>query len=255
MAQEAMKTVLITGATSGIGHATALCLADAGSYRLILCGRRSERLQALETELSSKCPVVTCAFDMRDREAMVTALETLPEEFAAVDVLINNAGNAHGLEPIHEGSLQDWDAMLDINVKALLAITRLVSPGMVERKSGQILNIGSIAAKESYPNGAVYCGSKAAVDAITQGMRMDLHAFGIRVGAIHPGMVETEFSLVRFKGDGDRADAVYHGLQPLTADDVARMVQWVIEQPEHVVIADLVVLPTAQASATRVHRG
>ncbi|MEQ9825209.1 MAG: SDR family NAD(P)-dependent oxidoreductase [Puniceicoccaceae bacterium] len=250
-----MKTVLITGATSGIGHATSLRLADAGRYRLILCGRRSDRLRALETELASKCPVVTCGFDMRDREAMVTALETLPDEFAAVDVLINNAGNAHGLEPIHEGSLQDWDAMLDINVKALLAITRLVSPGMVERKSGQILNIGSIAAKESYPNGAVYCGSKAAVDAITQGMRMDLHAFGIRVGAIHPGMVETEFSLVRFKGDGDRADAVYRGLQPLTADDIARTVQWVIEQPEHVVIADLVVLPTAQASATRVQRG
>ena len=169
-------------------------------------------------------------------------------------MLINNAGNAHGLSPIQSGNIDDWDAMIDINVKGLLYVSRAVIPGMAERKSGHVINIGSIAGKEVYPNGNVYCASKFAVDALSQGMRMDLNAEGIRVTAVHPGMVDTEFSLVRFKGDRERADSVYKGMKPLTAEDIADVIFFAVSRPAHVVIADLVVLPVAQGSATLVKR-
>jgi len=250
-----MKTALITGATSGIGWATAERLAKEGNFRLVLCGRRKDRLRELSEKLTALCPVKTLNFDVRDHVAMAAALDSLEGDFSEIDVLINNAGNAHGMEPIQEGSMDDWDLMIDINVKALLAITRKVAPEMIKRHRGQIINIGSIAGKETYPNGAVYCASKAAVDALTQGMRMDLHMHNIRVSAIHPGMVETEFSWVRFKGDQARADKVYEGVKPLTGADIAEMIAFIILQPDHVVVADMVVFPTAQASATRVHRG
>ncbi len=247
------RTALITGATSGIGEATAKLLAKNG-YKLILCGRRQERLDKLKDELSRETQVTTLAFDVRDNGAVTTALRALTGEWKNVDILVNNAGNAHGLDPVHTASIDDWDAMIDINVKGLLYVSREIIPGMTERKSGHIINIGSIAGKEVYPNGSVYCASKFAVDALTRGMRIDLNPFGIKVTSIHPGMVETEFSLVRFKGDEERASAVYKGVKPLVADDIADIIFYVLSAPGHVVIADLVVLPTAQASATVVKR-
>ena len=247
------RNVLLTGATSGIGEATARLLAKQG-YNLILCGRRKQRLGVLTKELAAQTNVTALSFDVRDHEAVKTALQSLPEQWRKVDVLINNAGNAHGLDPIHRGSVDDWDAMMDINVKGLLYISREVVPGMTERKAGHIINIGSIAGKEVYPNGNVYCASKFAVDALTKGMRLDLNPFGIKVTSIHPGLVETEFSLVRFKGDAEKASAVYKGIQPLTADDIADMILYVLSVPDHVVIADMVVFPKAQASATMVKR-
>ena len=251
---EPLKTVLITGATSGIGEATARLLAKDGSFRLILCGRRVDRLELLKAELSQCCSIVTRAFDVRDREAMHTAIDSLEGEFSRIDILINNAGNAHGMDPFQSGSEEDWEQMLDINVKGLLMITRKISPSMVAQGSGQIINVGSIAGKEPYPNGNVYCASKAAVDAVTQGMRMDLHMHNIRVSAIHPGLVETEFSQVRFKGDEAKAGKVYEGITPLSGHDIAETIAFIIRQPEHVVIADLIIFPTCQSSATRVHR-
>ena len=247
------RIVLLTGATSGIGEATARLLAK-HQYKLILCGRRNDRLQRLEKDLSAQTQVITLSFDVRDHEAVKSALASLPKEWKKIDVLINNAGNAHGLDPIQRGSVDDWDAMMDINVKGLLYISREVVPGMTERKAGHIINIGSIAGKEVYPNGNVYCASKFAVDALTKGMRMDLNPYGIKVTCIHPGLVETEFSLVRFKGDEEKASAVYKGIQPLTADDIADMILYVLSTPDHVVIADMVVFPKAQASATVVNR-
>ena len=247
------RNVLLTGATSGIGEATARLLAKHG-YHLILCGRRKERLEALKKELASQTDIITLSFDVRDHEAVKHALQSLPQEWQKVDVLINNAGNAHGMDPIHRGSVNDWDAMMDINVKGLLYISREVVPGMTARNAGHIINIGSIAGKEVYPNGNVYCASKFAVDALTKGMRLDLNPFGVKVTCIHPGMVDTEFSLVRFKGDSEKASAVYKGVQPLTADDIADMILYVLSTPDHVVIADMVVFPKAQASATVVKR-
>jgi NADP-dependent 3-hydroxy acid dehydrogenase YdfG len=247
------RIALVTGATSGIGEATARLLAQ-HHFSLIICGRREDRLKALEAELKKKTEVVTLTFDIRSREEVTTAYATLTDKWRQVDVLINNAGNAHGLDPIHNGNVEDWDAMMDINVKGLLYITREVLPGMVERKSGHVVNLGSIAGKEVYPNGNVYSASKFAVDALTRGMRIDLNAHNVKVTAIQPGMVETEFSLVRFKGDEKRAASVYQGLQPLVAEDIADLILFAITRPPHVVIADLVVLPTAQASATVVHR-
>lgn len=247
------RNVLLTGATSGIGEATARLLAKHG-YNLILCGRRKERLETLKQELAAQVNVTTLSFDVRDHVAVKRAIQSLPEEWQKVDVLINNAGNAHGLDPIHRGSLDDWDAMMDINVKGLLYISHEVLPGMTERKAGHIINIGSIAGKEVYPNGNVYCASKFAVDALTKGMRLDLNPFGIKVTCIHPGLVETEFSLVRFKGNAEQASSVYKGIQPLTADDIADMILYVLSTPDHVVIADMVVFPKAQASATVVKR-
>lgn len=250
-----MKTALITGATSGIGRATAAHFAKLG-FRLVLCGRRADVLQEVKDELSQFTKVCTSVFDVRDKSAVEQALENLPEEFKAIDILINNAGNAHGLDPIETGSLEDWDAMLDINVKGLLYVSKPIINGMIARnQGGHIINIGSTAAKEVYPKGNVYCASKHAVDAINQGMRMDLNQYGIRVGAIHPGMVETDFSNVRFKGDTTRSKSVYAGFDALQAEDVADIIGFVVTRPYHVNIADLVVFPTAQASSTIVKRG
>ena len=247
------KIALITGATSGIGKASAITLAKMG-YDIIATGRRKDRLNELEKEIPSGVRFLPLVFDVRDREKVGEILGNLPANWAAVDVLINNAGNAHGLDPIQTGNLDDWDAMMDINVKGLLYVSKAIIPGMTERKSGIIINIGSIAGKEVYPNGNVYCGSKHAVDAITKGMRLDLNPFGIKVIGIHPGLVETEFSLVRFKGDEKRAETVYQGYEPLVAQDIADIVEFVVNRPAHVVLADIVVLPTAQAAATLVKK-
>ncbi|MBA4745131.1 MAG: SDR family NAD(P)-dependent oxidoreductase [Muricauda sp.] len=247
------KTALITGATSGIGKATAELFAKQG-FNLILCGRRQERLEGLKNELGRDTAIFTLNFDVRNREAVFSAIESLPKEFSEIDILVNNAGNAHGLDPIDKGNPDDWDAMLDINVKGLLYMSKAVIPQMVERKSGHIINIGSTAGKEVYPNGNVYCASKHAVDAINQGMRIDLNAYGIRVGAVNPGLVETEFSDVRFKGDSERASNVYKGFQPLKPEDIADIILFVVTRPYHVNIADLVVMPTAQASSTIVNK-
>ncbi len=247
------KIALITGATSGIGKAIAEVFAENGIH-LILCGRRQDRLDGLQRILGKKTKVYTLNFDVRDKEVVMERIHSLPPEFSNIDILINNAGNAHGLDLINEGSLEDWDAMLDINVKGLLYVSKAVIPNMVAKKSGHIINIGSTAGKEVYPKGNVYCASKHAVDAINQGMRIDLNAFGIRVGAINPGLVETEFSEVRFKGDSQKAENVYKGFQPLTPEDVADIVHFVVTRPAHVNIADLMVMCTAQASSTIVNK-
>jgi 3-hydroxy acid dehydrogenase/malonic semialdehyde reductase len=243
------KTAFITGATSGIGKATAIIFAQ-NKIRLILCGRRAERLTALQKELSNLTEVTTLQFDVSKRTEVETAINSLPENFKKVDILINNAGNAHGLSTIQDGNIDDWDAMLDINVKGLLYVSKAIIPQMTLRNSGFIVNIGSIAAKEVYPNGNVYCASKHAVDALNKAMRIDLNKHNIRVSAIHPGAVETEFSEVRFKGDTDKAKSVYAGYKALQAEDVADIIYFVISRPYHVNIEDLVVYPTAQASAT-----
>ena len=243
---------LITGASSGIGEATARLLAP--SHRLIICGRRVERLTQLAKELASATSVIQLDFDVRDQKAVAEKIASLPEDWQNIEVLVNNAGNAHGLDPFHEASVADWDAMIDINVKGLLYVSKAITPGMVTRARGHIINIGSIAGIEVYPNGHVYCASKFAVGAITQGMRQDLNPFNIRVTEIRPGLVETEFSEVRFKGDTERASQVYQGYEPLTAKDVADTVRYAVLAPAHVTIADLTILPTAQASATIVKK-
>jgi 3-hydroxy acid dehydrogenase / malonic semialdehyde reductase len=248
------RIALVTGATSGIGEATARLLSEK-SYNLILCGRRQDRLLTLQKELSAKTSVTTLSFDVRNQQEVKKAIQSLTGEWKNIDVLINNAGNAHGLDPIQTGSVEDWDAMIDINVKGLLYVSREVIPVMTQRNSGHIINIGSLAGKEVYPNGNVYCASKFAVDALTRGIRMDLNSFGIKVTSVNPGLVETEFSLVRFKGDSDKASSVYKGLQPLVAQDIADIILYVLSAPAHVVLADITVLPTAQASATVVKRG
>ena len=210
------KTVFITGATSGIGEATAHRFADL-KYHLILCGRNREKLNELEKSLGKQTKVHTLCFDVRDKKAVFAAVKSLPESFSNIDILINNAGNAHGLDSFQNADLEDWDLMIDINLKGLIYVTKAILPGMIERKSGHIINIGSTAAKEVYPNGNVYCASKHAVDAINQALRIDLNKTGIRVGAVHPGLVHTNFSKVRFKGDEGRAEQVYKGFQPLLA--------------------------------------
>ncbi len=243
------KIALITGATSGIGKATAELFAKEG-FKLVLCGRRQHRLDQLKDALSAVTELVTLNFDVRNRKDVLNAISALPKAFSQIDILINNAGNAHGLDTIQDGSMDDWDAMLDINVKGLLYVSKSIIPGMIARKSGHIINVGSLAGKEVYPKGNVYCASKHAVDAINQGMRKDLNAYGIRVGAINPGLVETEFSDVRFKGDRERARTVYQGYEALRAEDIAEIILFVVTRPYHVNIADLLVLPTAQASST-----
>ena len=242
-------TVFITGATSGIGKATAIFLAKK-NYRLILCGRRQERLRQLQNDLGNITEVTTLQFDVRFKKEVFAAIESLPKNFHHIDVLINNAGNAHGLNSIQEGDLEDWDAMMDINVKGLLYVSKAIMPGMINRNSGFIVNIGSVAGKEVYPNGNVYCASKFAVNALNKAMRIDLNEYNIRVSAIHPGMVETEFSEVRFKGDFERAKKTYAGYKPLEAIDIAEIIYFVISRPYHVNIEDLVVYPTVQASTT-----
>jgi 3-hydroxy acid dehydrogenase / malonic semialdehyde reductase len=246
------KIALITGATSGIGKSTAHYLAE--QFYLIICGRRKDKLEELAHNLRTETDVHILSFDVRDQRAVNEAIESLPSNWKDIDVLINNAGNAHGMDVIHEGSTQDWDDMIDINVKGLLYVSKAIIPGMVEKKSGFIVNIGSIAGKEVYPKGNVYCASKHAVDAITNGMRLDLNPYGIRVTGIHPGLVETEFSLVRFKGDEEKAKQTYKGMKPLTGDDVADVIKYVVTRPPHVLLSDIVLFPTAQASATMVHR-
>jgi len=248
-----MKTILITGATSGIGRSTAIALAEEG-HNLILCGRRKERLKELENTLSAKSKVATLAFDVRNQKEVAAQIDVLPGEFKSVDVLINNAGNAHGLAPIQDGEIDDWEAMIDINVKGLLYVTKAILPGMVKKQSGHIINIGSIAGREAYAKGNVYCASKFAVHALSESMRIDLNEVGVKVSEIKPGAVETEFSVVRFKGDQAKADKVYEGFQPLTPEDVAEVIAFVISRPYHVNIADLLLLPTAQAAATVIRK-
>jgi len=249
------KIALITGATSGLGEAIALRLADEG-YNVIITGRRKERLEELEKEiiLKSKSKVASLSFDVRDYEQVAAAITGLPDEWKNIDVLVNNAGLAVGLSPIHEGVVDDWERMIDTNVKGLLYVTRIVSPVMVLRKSGHIINIGSIAGKNVYPNGGVYCATKHAVNALSQGMRMDFLPYGIRVTQICPGAVDTEFSLIRFKGDQGRADQVYQGYAPLIADDIAEAVLYAVSQPPHVDIQDLLIMPTAQATGNMFHK-
>jgi len=246
-------TAFITGATSGIGKATAEFLAK-HNYRLILCGRNQDRLKELKQTLGKQTAITTLQFDVRDKEAVFSAIESLPENFRDIDVLINNAGNAHGMSSIQDGDINDWDAMLDINVKGLLYVSRAILPKMIEKNTGFIVNIGSTAGKEVYPKGNVYCASKSAVEAINKGMRMDLNQYNIRVSAIHPGLVETAFSDVRFKGDTERARKVYQGYKALQPEDIAEIIHFVITRPYHINIEDLVVFPSAQASATIINK-
>jgi NADP-dependent 3-hydroxy acid dehydrogenase YdfG len=243
-----MKTALITGATSGIGKATAALFAK-NKIRIILCGRRGKRLDKLKVFLSDFTEVTTLKFDVSKRKQVVEAIASLPESFKKIDILINNAGNAHGLATIQDGSIDDWDAMLDINVKGLLYVTKAIIPQMIAQNDGFIVNIGSTAGKEVYKNGNVYCASKFAVNALNKSMRLDLNDYNIRVSGIHPGMVATEFSEVRFKGDKEKAKSVYAGFKPLQAADIADIIYFVVSRPYHVNIEDLVVYPTAQASA------
>tara|TARA_B100000795_G_scaffold261914_1_gene239217 strand:+ start:420 stop:1181 length:762 start_codon:yes stop_codon:yes gene_type:complete len=247
------KIALITGASSGIGKATAKIFAKNG-IDLILCGRRQNRLDELEKELSSFCKIHTLNFDVRDKEAVFLKINELPEAFSEIDILINNAGNAHGLDTFQDGNIEDWEAMIDINVKGLLYVSKAVLPKMLEREKGHIINIGSTAGKEVYPKGNVYCASKHAVDAINQGMRIDLNGKGIKVGAINPGMVATEFSEVRFKGDVEKASKVYQGFTPLQANDIAEIIWFTVTRPAHVNIADLTVMALDQASSTIVNK-
>lgn len=249
------KTVLITGATSGIGEASAVKFAES-SDRLIITGRRKDRLDELADHLRSTfgTEVLTLCFDVRNRPEVEKHLGELPEGWRNIDILINNAGLAVGLSHIDEGDTDDWDRMVDTNVKGLLYVTRVIAPMMVSRGTGHIFNIASIAGKEVYENGAVYCASKHAVDALSRGMRIDLLRHGIKVTNIAPGMVETEFSLVRFKGDSTRAETVYNGLEPLRGEDVAEVIHYCASLPDHVCISDLVITPKAQANATNTFR-
>ncbi len=249
------RIALITGATSGFGEAIARRLA-AEQYDLILTGRRQERLEALKTELETNgdTQVLTLCFDVRSYEEVEKNLAHLPGEWKQVYALINNAGLAVGLAPIHRGNVDDWERMIDTNVKGLLYVTRMISPGMAERCSGHIINIGSIAGREVYPNGNVYCATKHAVRALSQAMRLELVPYGIRTTLIAPGAADTEFSLVRFKGDSQRADSVYQGFEPLTAQDIADTVSYVLSAPGHVDLQDILIMPAAQASATVFHK-
>ncbi len=249
------KIALITGATSGIGEACAHLFARE-KYNLILTGRRLDRLENLAKKLNTKynVEVAVSQFDVRNRDEVSDNLEALPAKWKKVNVLINNAGLSQGLDPIQKGNLDDWDTMIDTNVKGLLYVSKIVANWMIDAKHGHIINIGSIAGKEVYPNGNVYCASKHAVDALNKGMRVDLLPHGIKVTAIHPGAVETEFSEVRFKGDKERAKKVYDGFEPLVADDIAETIWFVVSRPAHVNINDMVVMPTAQANATTIFR-
>ena len=245
------RTVFITGASSGIGGATAALLAEKG-FRVIACGRRAERLKSFKEKWGDA--VHTLCFDVRDKQEVFRSVVALPEDFRNIDILINNAGNAHGMDTIDQGSLEDWDAMIDINVKGLLYVTKALLPLLLKSENPHIINLGSTAGKEVYPKGNVYCASKFAVDAINQALRIDLNAHGVRVGAVNPGLVQTEFSEVRFKGDSPRAAGVYKGYRPLTPEDIAEIIYFVVTRPAHVNIADLIVMPTDQASSTIVRK-
>ncbi|GAA4451725.1 SDR family NAD(P)-dependent oxidoreductase [Nibrella saemangeumensis] len=247
------RIALITGASSGIGLATAEAFAK-HNIDLILCGRRQDRLNDLQKQLNQSVRVTTLVFDVRDRQAVEVAIQSLPEEWQAIDILVNSAGNAHGLSPIQDGDPEDWDLMIDGNIQGLLYVSKAVMPGMVARQRGHIVNLSSVAGKQTYANGAVYCASKAAVEAISEGMRLDLTQHGIKVTNVAPGAVETEFSVVRFKGDAERAAKVYEGFDPLTAQDIADSIAYAVMAPAHVTIADITILAGAQAAATTIHR-
>ena len=247
------RIAFITGATSGIGKATAEAFAAVG-IDLILCGRRQERLDEVAAELSSKVKVTTLLFDVRDKGAVLAAVGSLPDDWKNIDILVNNAGNAHGLGTLDEGDTDDWDAMIDGNVKGLLYVSKAIIPLLLERGKGHIVNISSIAGKQTYANGAVYCASKAAVEVISEGMRLELTQHGIKTTNVAPGAVETEFSLVRFKGDEDRAEKVYQGFDPLQASDIADAILYAVSAPDRVTIADITILAGAQSAATVIHR-
>ncbi|HBN05357.1 MAG TPA: NAD(P)-dependent oxidoreductase [Bacteroidales bacterium] len=249
------KIACITGATSGIGYYSAIEFAKLG-YNLIITGRRKERLENIEKELKENynIKVLSLNFDVRERTSVEDSLNSLPSEWKEIDILLNNAGLAAGKEPIFDGDYKDWDQMIDTNVKGLLYVSRVIIPWMKERKQGHIINICSIAGKEVYKDGAVYCASKAAVNSISQGMRIDCNPFNIKVTNICPGAVETEFSMVRFKGDKTKADATYQGYTPLTGEDIAQTIIYCATLPSHICINDLVITPTAQANATTFHR-
>lgn len=248
------KTIFITGATSGIGEGCARKFAAMGS-NLILSGRNTEKLESLKKELTTQgVEVLTLPFDVRDRKAMQQAVDSLQGQWKHVDVLINNAGLVIGMDKEHEGSLDEWDIVIDTNIKALLAMTRLIVPGMVKRGCGHVINIGSIAGDAAYAGGSVYCATKAAVKALSDGLRIDLVDTPVRVTNIKPGMVETNFSVIRFRGDQDKADAVYKGIRPLTGDDIADVVYYAASAPAHVQIAEVLVMPTYQATGTVCHR-
>ena len=248
-----MKTILITGATSGIGLATAKKLANEKN-QLILCGRRQHKLDEISNEISKITNVLTLRFDVSNKDEVNKVLENLPKEFSSIDVLINNAGNAHGLDTIQEGSLDDWDNMINSNVKGLLYVSRVVIPKMIEKQSGHIINIGSLAGREVYEKGNIYCATKHAVNAISKAMRIDLNKTGIKVSEINPGLVETDFSNVRFKGDNELAEKVYQGYKALEAKDIADIIEFVINRPNHVNIADILVLPQAQATSSIINK-
>jgi len=245
------KIACVTGASSGIGMATAKVLAKEG-FSLILCGRRKELLVELQQSISTDS--ILLVFDVKHQTDVQAAFDSLPEDWKNIQILINNAGNAHGLEPIDEGSIADWDEMMDVNVKGLLYVSKAVLPGMKQRKTGHVVNISSIAGKMTYANGAVYCASKAAVEALSEGMRLDLIAHGIKVSNVAPGAVQTEFSNVRFKGDQVRADSVYKGFEPLYAENIADVIRYIVTAPANVTISDITVLAGAQAAATVIHK-
>jgi len=248
------KIVLVTGATSGIGEGCARKFSNEG-YNLIITGRNSEKLEQLKNELSANgSDIITLCFDVREREAAKKAVDSLPEEWKNIDVLVNNAGLARGLEPEYEGDFDDWDQMIDTNIKGLLTMTRLIVPGMIERNHGHIINIGSVAGDAAYGGGNVYCATKSAVKAISDGLRIDVAHTKVRVTNVKPGLVETHFSNVRFHGDDARADKVYEGIKPLNGDDIADVVYYAASAPEHVQIAEVLVLATHQANGTVIHR-
>ena len=246
------KIAFITGATSGIGYSISKVLAK--DYALILCGRRESRLNKIENELSKLTDIYTLCYDIRDNKNITKSFNSLPNKWKKIYILINNAGNAHGMDLIHEGDVSDWDAMIDINVKGLLYVSKLIIPIMTKSNKGIIINIGSIAGKEIYPKGNVYCASKYAVDAITKAMQVDLNKFNIKVSSVNPGLVETEFALVRFKGDKEKANLVYDGIKPLTPDDVAEVIYFIINRPNNVNISDITIFPKNQASSTVINR-
>ena len=246
------RTALITGASSGIGMATAKKIAK--DFRLILCGRRQNRLDELKAILENETEVITLNFDVRDKASVFNSIENLPEEWKNIDVLINNAGNAHGLASFDSAELDDLEAMIDINVKGLIYVSKVVIPMIKESDNGHIINVSSIAGKEVYANGATYCASKAAVESLSKGMRYDLLPYGVKVTNVAPGAVETEFSLVRFKGDQEKSDNVYKGFDPLVAEDIADTIAYALNAPKHVQIADVTIFPKAQAGGVTIHR-
>jgi 3-hydroxy acid dehydrogenase / malonic semialdehyde reductase len=250
-----MRTVFITGASSGIGYACAEIFAKQ-KFNLLLASRRVDRLHEIATDLQNKYGIQIHAIglDVRDKTLIQKVWDELPDGWKNIDVLINNAGLSRGLDPIEQGDTEDWDSMIDTNVKGLLYVTRLVAPIMKEKRQGHIINIGSIAGKEVYPNGNVYCATKHAVDALTKAMRIDLLPYNIKVTSVDPGAVETEFSIVRFKGDSERAKKVYEGFTPLTAEDVAEAIWFAASRPPHVNVNDLLLMPTAQATGTLFHK-